>query len=126
MNKIILKVGDWSNDGHNITDSYTIECNMTTKKLSRIIRGQKLIDINSECSEYEDSSLSVECTNKLIELGIIDSSMDRDYQDENRVLIYPDVWVEILLKVVKHLVPEFEYRIISNEEINIGGYGLYK
>ncbi len=130
MNTIKLVVGDWSKDGHNQSDDVYVECNLTNAELDKVLHQQKIIDLNQECREYEDSSLSPECTAKLLELKILDEeSFEPHYKYKDRHSVCgSDAWVELLMSVVKHYLEpdvEFKYKIINTNSINVGGYGLF-
>ena len=71
MHTINLVVGDWSHDGHGMTDSIAIICSHTAEQVKTAYRNavNKLgfPDLVKEaCSEYEESSLSSDFALKLI------------------------------------------------------------
>lgn len=119
----LFTVGDWSHDGHNLTEDVFVKCNMKYEKLHEVLFTQKIIDIEKECADYEDGILSEECTQRLLDLGII----KKDELNEEGVYedMYPDAWVDTLLNVVKHLDPIFEFEVVTFPTFHCGGYGLF-
>lgn len=123
---ISLELGDTGGDGHDKSSSIYIKSNVERTELARMIRSKEVrsvFDTNEECSEYEESSLSYHCTKKLRELDLLND--DTECADEDRLPVWRDDYVNILLSVVQHFYPEFEYEEIRLREIDIGGYGLF-
>lgn len=124
MPTIELVVGDWSGDGHEKTSSVHIKSNMKREELFAAIESKEVkdvFDIHQVCSDYEENKLSQGVYDKLMELGIL-KAIENDQDD---FYVYTDVYVELLLDVVKHFYPTFKYSIVNNDSINIGGYGLF-
>lgn len=116
MNQIKLTVGDWSGDGHEKTEDFTIHSSMTQEELSKAIKKLKLMDIGNDCSEYEDNKLSEKSQKKLEKAGIV-------YDNEEG--LYPESWVQTILECVKHENPGSTFEIVQVPSINVGGYGLF-
>lgn len=123
MHTINLVVGDWSGDGHNITNTVTYECNFDKKTLELLYkRGVEKtgIDITKCCVDYQENSLDEETMAILSRLGLI----DLDEQDE---YMWTDSFARLYMQIAEiGSEGELEYKEVTNASINIGGYGLYQ
>jgi hypothetical protein len=119
-----LVVGDWSHDGHNQTETYSIECNLGKKALeSAYAKGAKIaFDLKEHCCDYEDSQLPTELWNKLIALGF-DNEPETGL--EEAVYIEPDVYLDIYMFIAKLGNPKLDWSMATDSRICIGGYGLF-
>jgi hypothetical protein len=125
-NTINLVVGDWSDDGHGKTDSYTIQTKTTRLELEKAFKkGQKIIGFNLDedvCAEYEEYELKESEADKIREHlpnFNIDDLDDGCYMDSESFAI-------LYMEIAKLGDPTIEYEIADNENsINIGGYGLF-
>ncbi len=128
MNTINLTLGDWSADGHGKTDTITISSSLTAKQLEAAYkRGCKKIgfDLTEEVAEqYENSILEEEVAEKLRAAGFKVEDIVGTYEGELDNLCV-ESFVVIWLFIVKLAKPDFEYKIINNADIKIGGYGLF-
>lgn len=127
-NVIVLTVGDWSGDGHNMTASRAIKTNLTPKELEKAFdKGVKKsgMDITCTCEDCEDSHISLDMWNYFHSRGIKGDLADI-YEDEDRVIINVDTYFDIYLKTCEIGNPDFKYEITKDKNtINIGGYGLF-
>jgi hypothetical protein len=132
---INLIVGDWSHDGHNMTDTVTIHSNLNVKELEAAYKkGAKKIGVDPTkeiAEEYEDNKISKEAYDKLVTHGfdvkdLIDVP-DPDESEDSYDLYSSEAFSEIWLFVAKTGNPDFEYEMLeeSDNSINIGGYGLF-
>lgn len=126
MKVINLLLGDWSGDGHSITETVTIECNRNVETLKMAYeRGVELTGINLTkdiCSDYEDNKVSSEIIETLKVFGMVDLP---DTYDEDSYSFWTDTYANTWLFIAKVGDPELEFKIVKNQSINIGGYGLY-
>ena len=133
MEKHLVKVvvGDWSGDGHNITETTIIESNLTSSELySAYIKGSKIVgfDLSECCSDYQDSKLQGQYIKMLRENGIdiiFDGRAEDPLDDEDDgVNLMVEEFVEIYLNICKLARPEFEWKEVRLGNLDIGGYGL--
>ena len=131
-NLIRLVVGDWSGDGHNITDTSFMKSNLTYIEISSAYRkGSEILGFNLKedcCHEYEDSLLLGEHIFALRANGI-DIKFDGRHEDpmedeEEGVRLMSEEFVEIYLEICKLGNPDFKYEIFRINDVNVGGYGL--
>lgn len=147
--KIKLIVGDWSGDGHERTEDFLIESNLSQDQIAQaIIQTENLFEFTFSdfCSEYEDNTIHSCILDKFIEAQIIDKDFlddlfcDEDYdhechhcetKDEDECVLYyeftPEAFVELYLRLAKYSIPAFEYIYLDDRvpTIEIGGYGLF-
>lgn len=130
MNRIKLVIGDWSRDGHEKSETFVIESNLTKKEIEKAFKkGTKLINIDftKYCEEYEDSSIPMEVASDLFKLGFDMNSIDDYDQFSKTVCLDPTSYMMIYLFLAQKGNPNFGYTIIDEnlDEIHIGGYGLF-
>jgi hypothetical protein len=117
-----LVVGDWSNDGHNMTCTIFIKTNLKESKITEAydVGWKKLgVDFISEVAfEYEDNNLPREVCEKLRSNGFDLDSIDVEFLE-------PKSYAEIYLFIAKMGNPKFQYEIIEFDSMPIGGYGLF-
>lgn len=146
--KVKLNLGDWSEDGHGKCDSLILEVN---KDVSEIRQGYKdsckLVGVQFNhnenyaglqrtsrtplhiWTEYEDSYISEEAMECLIESGLFKDEEEycQKYED------YPE---RLIMDFIKLSLPDLEYEFLDdeipsingfwNDELNCQiGYGLY-
>jgi len=127
-NDIILTVGDWSKDGHNqfevipTKSSHNIE---DIKKAYKQSVEKTGVDLSKEvCSEYGDREIKNEVTEKLKPYFDV-----RDFTYTGEEKIWEGIeFAYIYCEFIKISLPEFEYKFRNSNEnnINIGGYGLFE
>ena len=126
---IELKLGDWSHDGHGITESIYISSNISASKLRKAYKfGVKIAGFNfSEivAQGYEDNKIKKNHAEKLFSLGFDRKSLDYDKTDDV-YYVSADSFVDIWLFICKLGDPNFEFKIKEQKTINIGGYGLFQ
>ena len=71
MHTINLVLGDWSHDGHGITDTVTIKCSHTSEQIkeayNQAVKNLGFPDlVEDACEEYEDSYLRLAFAQKLV------------------------------------------------------------
>lgn len=141
---ITLVAGDWSHDGHGMTDNIFIKSNLTHKQIEKAYKaGAKKIGIDlveDVCEEYEDTRLPEDLFMKLEETGFdvqslhpyLDTKWSEEELEDIRsgqedVHLYGDKFAEIYLHFCKIGNPDFQYEIVSDSapRIHIGGYGCF-
>lgn len=123
MNTLNLVLGDWSGDGHSKTDTVTIETNLSKKEVwEAYSAGAKLIGVdlcNSVAAEYEDNKI---CRDDVAKFA--DAGYECEIDDYNS--IYTEEFTALFLFTVSKGRPDFVYEICKNQDLHIGGYGLYE
>jgi hypothetical protein len=140
---IKLEVGDWSKDGHNQSDVFLIQSNLTQQEIELAYKeGCKLVGFDFSkicCQEYEDSSIKAEHIKKLKAAGINFGSDDPDSDDnplefeeipndDGSQSLRPKSFCNIYLEIAKLGNKDFNYKYIKSskdDSIKVGGYGLY-
>jgi hypothetical protein len=129
MHTVNIVVGDWSHDGHSMTETYTIESNLTGDEIEAAYKKgtEKLgFDLVEDCcAEYEDNQVSLEQIKMLEASGFDISKFDKD-KNGNYCGIWHDLFVELYLHVIKLGDDSFKWDWTESEDINIGGYGLFQ
>lgn len=128
---INLVVGDWSHDGHNMTEQSTIKCNLEKKDLEKAYKkGTKVVGFNlteEVCADYEDMSMPAEIAEKLKVAGIdANEYVEHEDGEELSFAYNHEAFTELWLRIAQLGNPDLKYEMSSNESpnINIGGYGL--
>lgn len=126
-NLINFIVGDWSGEGHDKTASIVVSCSLTAIEIIKVCETsifREFLDIRKICEEYEDNTIPKDVVTKLVESNIVDKDFfETNYKDE--YTIYYDKWVELQLRIIKYLEPDFEYELVKMDEVHCGGYGLF-
>lgn len=137
MYKFKMTIGDWSEDGHGKKETFLVESNYPVEKVREIhFAAPKVtgIDIESVCSNYDESALSDETIVKLEEL-----EYSFNFFDEGFPIITPEemfnIWAFLLKKtdptltlvICKEDYPEFHFYGFDDKSRHIGaiGYGLF-
>ena len=133
-----LAMGDWSCDGHCITQERNICSNLNTQQMKaayNIAKTTLNFDlVNDVAEEYEDSSLKRDDLKKLRENGIAtwkfddeEENADEDNPEESpqTVTLDQDSYSEIYLQMVKLGDSNFRHETLEGHNLNIGGYGLF-
>lgn len=121
VNLFKLTVGDWSSDGHGMTDEVMILTNKTADQLEYVHKYFFISELMKACSDYEATKLSPELAQAMIDSGVVTEV------DLTQNLMVED-YVTLFLDIVKYYLPSFSYLLIEvpyGNSINIGGYGLY-
>ena len=138
-NTVALIMGDPSRDGHGHTELITIKSNLTKDEISlAYIAGTALMGFNFKeecCAEYEDYTISQPYVAKICEMGgqdlfalknIPSNEDDFDLDDDDEEFACDtDLFVDVYLRIVKVGEPKFEYQLLQDRPLFIGGYGLF-
>ncbi len=126
---ITLTLGDWSRDGHNISDTVCIESNIDAKELQKAYRAgveKTNVDLTKDIArDYEDGILPEDAFQKLATFGLKDI-FDKGIDDKKQ--LWTDSFAEVWLFIAKQGNAEFAYSLVNRHtsDIKIGGYGLYQ
>ena len=132
---IDLIVGDWSDDGHGNTETFTIQSNLLQGALLDAYRkGCEIagFDITKFCNHWEKKYLPANVYTRLVELGLDVENMEMyehdDSDDSGRKKKY-SVWREDFATIYLFLAqlgdPSFRFDRIHTSSIHIGGYALF-
>jgi hypothetical protein len=125
--RITLELGDYSGDGHNITDARSFSCNVDYSEIEKAYNNSvKVIgvDLIEECCvECDDNSISDSHYEKMarcLEKGPLDKllGIGKEYPWFGAV-----EYCELFWMYVQYSNPEIVYKKVDN--MHIGGYGLY-
>lgn len=142
-----LILGDWSKDGHSLSDTIHIASNINNKEIEKAYKkatkklGFDFID--DVCRDYEDDLCPKDILNILIKYKFsindlyIDPKFTGDLENATEVFtnkdsdglhLRKDSFLYIYLFIIKLGNKNFKYEILEEElnpSIHIGGYGLY-
>lgn len=126
MYKFNIPVGDWSGDGHNMCNYYTVESNKPVEEVREIhfkIKEVIGIDLDKVCRDYEDYTIADEEYQILKDLGFEFDSNNFD-DDEDNAIVYPSgfakIWMFLLMQTDKSL----ELKMINSDIPNLTFYGF--
>lgn len=127
---INLSCGDESGDGHDKSQTVTIEI-LSNHNINDLITAYELgskklgFDFTNEvCEEYEDSKILPEYLDKLLSLGFVrDKDMDEDY---GICELNTEEYLRIYLFIVELGNPDIKTKFYVIPTIYIGGYGLFE
>lgn len=136
MHVINLVVGDWSDDGHGKTSTYTYEVNIPQEDIQKYYTAGATPEqhkvINTIADDYEDTKLNDDHIKVLRELGYPVDSMEwaTDNQNDDEPYITEEEFVDLYWHIVGNGLPKDVNLIYSeiepiNANINIGGYGFF-
>lgn len=148
--KCTITIGDWSNDGHGMTDTTFIELPTVKNEdeLNDFYKvGTKIVGFNlveEICSNYEENEMDEDKYKKLVKLGFVPYKFmksnrkweeDANYSEKNlcyhlNTESYLDIYMFIVSLGYRYILgssDSFSYLKISNElpVVTIGGYGLF-
>lgn len=128
---IYFALGDFSNDGHGQSEDFHLVSNYSVQEITNFLNEFEKktgIDICKECEHYQENRLSKETTEKLVNLGIIDS----EYVEDDGFYYVEDTgdFVDIVKNCLKYVTNDFEwhYRDLKEDTLNKlhgSGYGLF-
>lgn len=140
LHDVRMIVGDWSGDGHEKTENFSIVSNRSQQEIvaahDKTIKSLKY-DPLSDLDEYEVQFLSKKSINCFVELGVtwesigwdvpspalgrssdvIDQSINDDIGTEDVVALY------MVLAAVSD--PDLRYANRKSDYIHVGGYGIF-
>jgi hypothetical protein len=127
--QVILRTGDWSNDGHGKTNTISIKSNLSVEDIEGAYKkGCKIVkfDLSEDCcSQYEEGAITDDILKKLRKFPTLESAMDvqgRDDEGQTDSRRFTNLY----LAIAKLGKPAFEYAIVPYDNIiDIGGYGLF-
>ena len=130
-NIIKIEIGDWSGDGHGISEVHIIYTNLTHEEMLEAykIAVDKLgFDFCKEvCSNYEEITISDPKKIKALKKHVIDLEAGNFQKDEKGYWLDDDRFFDIYFRMIKLGNPSFVYEDKTMELpwISIGGYGVF-
>ena len=125
MTQFKFTVGDWSHDGHGMTDVFIFETPATIQEVRVAIGNLRegFPEWESVAEDYEDSSVTPLIAEKLNEYGVGTEGRDLEYffdgSDD-----YADIWALL----IAHFTPSVALTRVKDNKmptIHGGGYGLF-
>lgn len=129
---INLVVGDWSDDGHGKTEHVCVEVNCTKDELQQAYDegvGKLGFSMRDEVQDYENHILSLEAYMALVSSGFNfedeENGLETVITEEDRYIGRQDY--AILWMWIAHVGrPYITHKVVKQDnQINIGGYGLF-
>lgn len=147
LNFINLVIGDWSGDGHGLTETVMIKTSLTAKQINTAYNaGCDKIGFNlitSVCRHYDETRLDYDYYKKLKESGFDfrgfgwdkktvawikefeSGQLDDSDGNEPELYLNQEQYLAIYLFFIKIGNPDFNCLKIDGSEVRIGGYGLF-
>jgi hypothetical protein len=129
-NLIDLTAGDWSSDGHGMTTTCLVACNVGLDELKiahDIGAGVIGINLSELCSDSEDDHIPTGLIATLEEHGIhLEYEDDYPESKDYKLLESPDEFARLYLEIAKLGDPSIHYEVLNLPTVNIGGYGLFR
>jgi hypothetical protein len=119
-------IGDSWADGHGQYETIYIECNKTHKELKEAYsqaRAKTGINIEDECSEYQQNEISQHIAAELIDKWNVPESL---ITEDDRYMCH-ESFVQLWLWFATLADPTIEYKIVQERvpEVTEMGYGLF-
>ena len=127
--QINLVMGDWSHDGHCMSETVTIRTNLSSDELiDAYEKGSKQVEFDltgDVAADYEEYSFPDEFIEKLQPFGFkADEFLEQPYVDDSWAVSGNAFW-RIWLFIAKIGDPSLEFEEVDNVDIIIGGYGMF-
>lgn len=134
LNTFKVTVGDWSHDGHGLTDTFIVNSSITSEQLKTAIKATAdMLDMDytdhtyffrlNYCSDYENNKFPVSILNAMdFDLDTLDDIVD---PDDETAYIGPEDWMRIHIHMAKRIYPDAVIEIVNMPSLTIGGYGLF-
>lgn len=137
-----LVVGDWSHDGHSITETVTVATNVSRVQLYKAYKtgaAKVGLDLEEEvAADFEDNLVQIEQWRKLEAAGltlesVFNSKTCYELKNARQALaaglpfhVYVEDYARIWLFIAQLGNPDVQYKVkpVDIATINIGGYGL--
>lgn len=133
--RIRLVVGDWSGDGHSMTEDMWVLSNRDDAALRAAYnRGTQVVGVDltgNVCQEYEDPWMPQAVFDRLVTAGYRppwadDPEANGIDPEPEGICMEPEWFAELWLFIASKGDPDLSARIVTGEtSINIGGYGLF-
>lgn len=138
-----LVIGDYSGDGHGVTETVTFKVSHKAKDIKaaykKAIRKAGISldscsvrNIEVVCNEYNNSCISSEQVEKLKSLGIKWDNMESEFNDDGSLFVSPEDLAYIFMEMVRSQLKTFKYKRVKPVCLNgfasdIGsiGYGCF-
>lgn len=135
---INFELGDWSRDGHNISEKYTVKSNkpVTDVREAHFACCSKLgFDPGEMCCEYEQFTLTESQFEQLLELKVIDAADKEVYDVEFGPEDLLNIWLKLLMLADPELQLVYDPEAVADlhfygsdsrgRHLHTPGYGLF-
>ena len=123
--KLRITIGDWSDDGHGVSEQFVYDSNKTVKEIQDAYKAScKLTGLQFNhnanytglkehdgygsfrhiCTEYEECEISEEALEILTEHGIVINFLEK----EDSLVLYEDTFLQLLIDFIKLSLPDLE------------------
>lgn len=132
VHMINLVVGDWSRDGHSMSETVTILSNLDKESVEEAYKLGTLkvgFDLTEEvCSDYEDMSVPDDVIRKLKAVGINPDAFIEQDGDQWSFHYDYEAFARLWLRIAELGNSTLRYETTDDEspDINVGGYGLFQ
>ena len=142
MHTYRIVVGDYSKDGHNQMDYFTVEVSHPMNEIQKAYKAavkasgvsvdNRTKAINQLCVDYEDNHISQEAVELLTDMGVKWDAMQNAIEDDGSLDVCGEDLVNIFMEMVRTQLEGFTYKfanepkcINANSDIGGIGYGCY-
>lgn len=135
LNHIIeIEVGDYSRDGHNMSDIMYIKSNYSGEEIDKSFERLKQkteIDFQFICDDHEDNTIHEEDLEKFVKHGLLTQEEIDECKEDSEYYVYSAKDLALFaLDTLQKFDPEFKYEqyVPQTEQCNalLGiGYGCY-
>ena len=125
---LALTYGDPSRDGHGMSETDYYKSNYSSSDVQKaMVKAEKEYNFNFDavCSEYGERTLTKEQYNIFANNMKIDlDELGEENEDEFLIYDFPGLYLAIVKTQLQNL--QVKEKVVTNESINIGGYGLFE
>lgn len=147
---ITFVVGDWSADGHGMTDKIAFQSNLSSHKIEEAYKaGSKKLGfdfIEDVACDYEDGRIHWDELSTLRKAGFTQELDDETTKEEAQQIkekwendhphvkcrdyagasLDPETYINIYQFIVKLGNPKASFKKLKKQTLEIGGYGLFR
>jgi hypothetical protein len=140
-----IDIGDWSRDGHNMSESFTVEADAADiyevrQAYAAAAKAHPRLDPSTLCSEYEESTIPLDIYKELTKLGCPVLGADPEDDDITVYVDGPSAFAELVVwfinlgagrsmcKLVEDSIESLHGPLTKNGKkyLNVSfGYGLF-
>jgi hypothetical protein len=129
MHIIDFKIGDWSHDGHNMTETLILKSDYDASYINIVIEkaNEALgFNIRNLCSDYKESSISAEIMKQIFEYcGNYLYNWEIDSESEDDVDLEVESFADMIVAILNATDPHLCLSILQTESLRGFGYGLF-
>ena len=125
---LALTYGDPSRDGHGMSETDYYKSNYSSSDVQKAMgKAEKAYNFrfNDVCSDYGKCTLTEEQYDIFANKMKIDlDHFGEEDEDEFRIYDFPGLYLAVIKTQLQDL--QVKEKVITNEEIDIGGYGMFE